>query len=482
MQLILKLEPGSTEPLYEQVAQAIRKAIDDGVILPGQTLPSSRELAESLAISRITVRRSYESLASQGFIKSFSRGKTIVNRTFKTRANAAPVQTSFAPIQLSQLGNRIAELSNHSSEFDDTRYCGAPPIESLPVSRWRDCVYTTIRDTSGELLSYENDPFGAQSLREEIRKFVLRTRAIACTTDQIVVFPSTEGGIDLTLRVLLNEGDSVLIEDPGFAGLQRNLSTHKLKAIPLPVDSNGLRTDLLETLQEIPCLAYVTPARHDPTGVPMNRDRRLNLLNWAFQNDLMVLEDDFDSEFRYGVQSQPALFSLDKHDLVIYRYNFWKALYPLVKISFMILPLRLVPVFQRAQSLFNRDTPLLEQITLGNFIRNGCFERHLRSCHSIYKRKRAFLIHELTKAFGPLMTVNRAVSGTSQLVRFHPKYSESAMMAAAQQAGITLRSTAPNYYQAVRPSNEFVVSYDTISETSIGEQVQLFEQLCSVLG
>lgn len=478
MQLVLKLEPGSTEPLYEQIAEAIRKAIDEGVILPGQALPSSRELAESLAISRITVRRSYESLASQGLIKSFNRGKTIVNRTFTAKANTAPAQISFAPVQLSNLGNRIAELSLHSAEFYDNRYCGAPPVESLPVSRWRDCLYTTIRDTSGELLKYENDPFGAVSLREEIRKFVLRTRAIACTTDQIVVFPSTEGGIDLTLRTLLNEGDGVLVEDPGFAGLQRNLSVQNLKAVPLPVDSNGLRTDLLETLHENPTLAYVTPARHDPTGVSMSGDRRVNLLNWASNNDVIVLEDDFDSEFRYGVQSQPALFSLDKHDLVVYRYNFWKALYPLVKISFMILPLRLVPIFQRSQSLFNRDTPLLEQIALGTFIRNGCFERHLRSCHGIYKRNRAFLIHELTKAFGPLMTINRAVSGTSQLIRFHPKYTEAAMISAAQQAGIPLRSTEPNYYQAIRPSNEFVVSYDTIDEASISEQIKLFAQLC----
>lgn len=481
MQLLLKLESGSGEPLYQQVAQAIRKLIDEGSLLPGQPLPSSRELAESLAVSRITVRRSYEDLASQGIITSFNRGKTIVSKSLPVKERVSRAQISFAPQRLSELGERVAELSVQSQELSDSNYCGAPQIEALPFTRWRECLYSTIRETNNELSNYENDPFGAKSLREEIRKLVLRTRAISCTTDQIVIFPSTEGGFDLICRLLLNEGDSVLIEDPGFVGLQKNLSIHKLHATPIPVDSNGLRTELLQSVPVCPALAYVTPTRHDPTGVTMSRERRLGLLDWADQVGSIIVEDDFDSEFRYGSQSPPALFSLDEREVVLYRYNFWKALYPLVRTSFLILPLRLVPLFRRAQTLFSRDMPMLEQIALATFIRNGHLERHLKSCHTTYKRNRAFLIHELTKTFGSNIVINRAVGGTTQLIRFHQKYSESAIIAGAEQAGIALTSTAPNYHSAVRPTNEFVISYASVDENSISEQIKQFELLCSDL-
>ncbi|CAN5390474.1 PLP-dependent aminotransferase family protein [soil metagenome] len=479
MQLTLSLETGSNVPMYQQLADAIRKVIEGGAVSPGQPLPSSRELAESLAVSRITVRRSYETLASQGYIKSFSRGKTIVSKTAVVKRRTAPAELSFAPQRLSKIGERFADLSDQSEEINSQWMCGAPSLDSLPVARWRECLYAAIRDTDSEILITENDAFGSPFLREEIRKLVFRTRSIDCSIDQIVVFSSTEGGFDLTCRLLLDEGDTVAVEDPGFSGLRKNFYANGLRPVPIPVDAHGICTSFLEELTEPPPLVYVTPSRQDPTGVTLSLERRHKLLRWANANRSIVIEDDFDSEFRYGVQSQASLFSIDKNDLVIYRYNFWKALYPLVRLSFLILPAHLVAVFRRAQQLLTRDVPLLEQIALGTLIRTGYFERHLKSCHSSYKRKRASLVHELTKAFTSRISINRCAGGTSVLVRFHQMYSEAVICLAASQSKLRLISTQLNYYGDYRPVNEFVIDFSDIDESSISETIKVFEGLCS---
>lgn len=478
MQLILALDKSSGVPLYRQMANAIRKSIQEGSLRPGQQMPSTRELAESMSVSKLTARRCYEQLSSQGYIKAYSRGKTFVTRDLPSTNVSPPAARAVTPVRLSSYGRRLIDDTETISEFNaDLAFFVAANPNELPTARYHECLKEALRFKSSSLLKFERDSFGLFELREQLCSLLSRTRAINCSPEAVVVFPSTGGGLDLLCRLVLNEGDFVVTEEPCFEGIRENFRVNGARVVPVPLDEDGVNIEILKTLDQVPRLLYVTPSHQDTTGIPMTRLRRNKLLKWAESTGCIIVEDDFDSEFRFGEEPQPAMFSQGSSGTVVYKYNFWKSLYPLVRQSFLVIPDSLIPVFRTVLNALQPDTPLVEQLALSELIKKGYYERYLQKCKRTYAIKRASLIHALTKHFSDKVVIPRHTGGTQLLLRFDLCIPEEKLIQAARTAKLEMFTTSQNYALSDGPENEFLLGFSHIDENSIDEIVHEFARL-----
>ncbi len=477
MQLNLLLDADSDLPVYKQMAEAIIEAISKGALSHGQVLPSSRELADCMSVSRLTARRCYQELSCQGYIKTHDRGKTYVNSpsspTNLMRGRARDAE----PIQLSVYGQRLADIYESGEFMKASRVFGATPESQLPTTRFQDCLYDAVREIGNVDSASQRDSFGLMALRKQLQALLFRTRGIHCSAEQIVLFPTTEGGVDLLCRVTLSEDDLVVTEDPGLASIRTSLELNGARVCPIPVDQEGLSMEALGGLERTPRLIYMTPSRQDTTGRMMTRFRRHRLLQWLASKESLIVEDDYDSEFRYGQEPQPSMFSLDSSGRVIYRYNFWKSLYPLVKLSFMVIPDSLIPSFRAALNSLHADISIVEQLALADFIRRGHYERHLHRCRKAYAVRRASMIYALTKLPGRPVSFEQQTGGTHIIVRFKESLSAEQIESAAEKIGIEICSTRKNYALIDPPTNEYLLSFSNINEAETETRINQFMQL-----
>ncbi len=484
MQFVLSLPAHSNQPVYKQVSEALRQAILTGRLRPGEKLPSTRDLADSANVSRFTVIRSYEELASQGYIQTISGSGTFVNKEIPREYTTFALATSeleeraAKPVRLSDYGKRvfaspIIEPSN-AELFPELNY-GAPSLEQLPLNRWREVLNKSARFQDNSLFDYTSDPFGYAPLREAITGYLIRSRSVKCLPDQIAIFSGAQSALDLIGRMLLNPGDVVAVENPGFPGARRSLATHDVKIVPIPIDNNGLIVERLYQQQEHVKLVYITPSHQDPTGVVMSLPRRLELLKWAETTGGIILEDDFDSEFRYGEKPVPALQGLDEHDNVIYLATFWKVLFPVVRMGFTVLPHRLVQPMYRAKSLVERDFPLLEQRALTDFINEGHLERHIRRTRSMYAKRRAALVQALTRLFRKRITVSDVSAGMHMIVTFVGDVDDDQILRSTRAARLPMVSTN-NHYVMDHKRHEYMIGFAHGDEEQIIAAVERFAQ------
>lgn len=478
MQLLLSIENGSGIPLYKRMANAISTAIQEGSLQPGQVMPSSRELAESMSVSRLTARRCYEELTSQGFIKAQSRGKTYVRRDLPIQIDLQPSDNLEKQLPKSAFAKRLTreeEAMPAAMAVSHEQSCS--PRDILPATRFQECLYEAVRSLNSQDSYTGQDVFGLPELREQLQKLLSRTRGINCKKEQIIVLPSTEGGLDLICRLLLREDDTVATEDPCNQGIRRSLRIHGTRVCPVPLDSEGISFETLTKLEVAPRLVYVTPSHQDTTGITMSASRRSQLLSWVAKNESIILEDDFDNEFRYGARPQPAIFSQDQSGSVVYRTNFWNSLYPLVKMGVLVIPQNLIPLFRNALSTIQSDAPQLEQVALASFIKRGHYERYLHRSWKLYARRRASLVHALTKVFGSQIKISSQTGGTQLNARLHYSFDPDSIEKAAARTGLKLRSTRLEYADVVYPVNEYRLSFSQIDESTIEGQIMEFKQL-----
>jgi GntR family transcriptional regulator/MocR family aminotransferase len=477
MQLVFSLESGSKLPLYKQMANAICRAVDEGLLRQGQVMPSSRQLAENMTVSRLTARRCYEELIGQGYIRTQHRGKTVVCKTMATPSKAEPKVSLVKDVELSEFGRVNILLKDELCDTESlVSFFALTPQSQLPKSRWQECLYEAVREQTCAKRLVGQDPFGSLALRSQLQALLARTRGIRCGTEQIIVIPTTEGGLDLMCRITLNKGDLVATEDPGFLGIRRSFRMNGAQVRPIPLDTEGIKIDELARLEQPPRLVYVTPSSQDTIGVVMSKARRDSLLRWVSSIDGFIIEDDFDSEFRHGQAPQPSIFSQDCSGRVIYKYNFWKPLYPLLKMSFMVIPASLIPACRNALGALYPDTPQLEQLALATFIGKGHYERHLQRCRKDFAVKRASLIYALTKIFAEKVSINKQSGGTNLTARFDSSLLQAAIECAAERSGLSILSTKANYALIEPPKNEYLISFSDINESEIEAQVAEFNR------
>lgn len=333
--------------LRERVCSTLRRAIHHGALGPGQRLPSSRVLAEDLGVSRVTTEAAYAQLEAEGYLQRRVGQGTFVAINIVKSPPAAKV--SGEP-RLSQRGTQIAQTGGCHDPLQPLPFAaGSPDLRAFPLKLWKQLTAQQLR-LRGEALMRYGDPQGYFPLREAIAGYVSQTRGVNCDAQQVVVLTSSQQALQLIATLLLDSGDKVWMEDPGYRGARNAFSSVGAELVPVKVDDAGLMPD--EHLPA-PRLIYLTPSHQYPTGVALSLPRRLELLALAQRQRAWIIEDDYDSEFHYDGQPMPAMQGLDRHGNVLYLGTFSKALFPSLRLAYLVLPPALVEPFTTARTVYD---------------------------------------------------------------------------------------------------------------------------------
>jgi GntR family transcriptional regulator/MocR family aminotransferase len=321
-----------------------------------------------------------------------------------------------------------------------------------------------LRELDADALSYAEHAQGYPPLREEIARYVSRSRAVTCSADEVIVVNGSQQGLDLCARLLIEPGDEVVLENPGYLGASRVFESHGARLRPVPVDGEGM---VCAALGEAAQLAYVTPAHQFPTGVAMSLRRRLELIAWARRHRAVLIEDDYDSEYRYGGAPMPALQGLATGVPIIYCGTFSKVMFPALRVGYLIVPRTLAASFARAKWLADRHTAIHQQSALHRFMSEGHLDRHIRRMRRIYALRRTALLESLERHFGARAEVQGEAAGMHAYVRF----SDEGVAGRAERHKVQLRPVA-EYFIGKAPANEYLLGFSMLTERSIREAVK----------
>jgi len=419
------LDPADTGPLYVQIASRLRAAMAAGTLTAGARLPSARTLASQLGITRGTVDAAYALLAGEGSIEARGSAGTVVSRHMAL-LTAPPAQRAM------KLG---AGKRPHGAVSPVPFRMGLPALDTFPRKLWSATVARAARAVSQPDLAYP-DPAGFRGLREAIAAYLGVSRGIACSPEQVLVTSGFQGALALVRSVLLRPGDAVWVEDPGYALARQALELAGVSLVPIAVDRDGMRVPAGLIAAPRAKLAVVTPTHQSPLGVALSLPRRLALLTWAAEAGAWVLEDDYDSEFRYTGHKLPALKSLDRGERVVFAGSFSKVLFPGLRLGYLVVPDALTDAFLRASRLLNCGQPMLEQRAVAAFMEQGHFGRHLRRMRSLYADRRQALAVALRAAFGERIVLELEAGGMHLLVRFPGMQDDGAVVRRALAAGL----------------------------------------------
>jgi GntR family transcriptional regulator/MocR family aminotransferase len=407
---LVVLDPAVGEPLHRQLYGGLRSAVLGGRLAPGTRLPSARTLALDLSVARNTVETALAQLRAEGYVVGKPRSGNFVARvlpddslrvapaarpsTQDPRPAGGAVGGPDAP-RLSRRGAAVVASPLPVPATAEPRAFrpGIPALDAFPRMLWGRLTARRWRD-SWITLGY-CDPAGFRPLREAIATYAAAARGVRCTPEQVVVTAGSQQAIDLAARLLLDPGDRVWVEEPGYTGTRAALRAADARAVAVPMDDEGISVAVGERLAPDARMACVTPSRGYPTGVTMSAARRLALLAWAERAGAWVVEDDYDSEFRYAGRPLPSLQGMDGGGRVIYLGTFSKTLFPALRIGYLIVPPALATAFATARGAADRHSPTLEQAVVADFLAEGHFARHVRRMRTLYAERRDALLEAL---------------------------------------------------------------------------------------
>lgn len=463
-------------PRVRQLERALRIAIVNGQLAPGQQLPPTRLLAQQMGLSRNTVLTAFEQLTAEGWICGRVGSGSYVA---KVDALQAPTPTAPPrPPQLSSFGRRAQSLAPHQQhpKTSPLRWnlgYGTPSVPPAIQAAWRRALVRAADDTAFDYPSVQ----GLAELREALAGYLRRRRGLQVRADDLLIVGGTQQGIDLCARVLLDPGDLAVVEDPCYQGLRLSFAACGARLSSVAVDADGLDpTQLSGTAAR---LVAVTPSHQFPTGALLSLQRRAALLEWAEASGAWLLEDDYDGEFRYGGAPLAALKSLDRQQRVIYLGSFSRVLFPAVRLGYLVLPPALRQAFDAARWLADRGSPAIEQRALAGLIASGQFERLLlHSARRLDERRRA-LQAALEQCFAGQIRIRGAHAGMHLCVSWpdRPARLESPAVAAAMALGLGIGGVSA-YCERVPECLTLLLGYAHLTPA---ELVQAVNALHSVL-
>jgi GntR family transcriptional regulator / MocR family aminotransferase len=395
--------PAPNVTLYQALYAHMRAAILSGELKGGLKLPSTRALAEQLNISRNTVLNAYRQLLAEGYLEGRGGSGTYVANLLPESLLTAPHPAAPQIARSSQAESPRLIFSKHAtdqlavpqppsaSKLPRPFMAEVPAFDALPYRIWSRLMIQCARRMPVSSYMYQS-VIGYQPLREAIAAHITISRQVHCAPEQVMILPGSQGALDLAARMLVNDGDPVWMEDPGYIGARGALVGAGAKIIPIPVDREGLMIQTAIERAPQARVAYITPSHQFPLGVTMSLSRRLALLEWARRTNAYILEDDYDSEFRFTGHPLASLQGLDNAGRVIYIGTFSKVLFPSMRIGYMVLPRGLIDSFRRVRSMIDIHTPILEQTVLAEFIKGGHYARHLRRMRALYAERRKALL------------------------------------------------------------------------------------------
>jgi GntR family transcriptional regulator / MocR family aminotransferase len=413
---LITVDKGLPQSLYQQIYDGHRKAILDGTLRAGQRLPSTRILAGELGVSRVPVLSAYEQLLAEGYLESRVGSGTVVSRSLPRRAvSVAPAATPSTRDRSRRKVSKRAVLptSRHGLYGDGGlgpfRF-GQVAFEQFPLRIWNSLVTRQGRRIRASSLKY-GDHMGLGALREAIAAHIRAARAVRCEAGQIMIVGGSQLGLEITTRALLDPASPVWVEEPGYTLARAVLEGHGCRIVPVPVDAEGL--DVAAGMRK--ChgarAALVTPSHQFPLGVAMSATRRLQLLDWAQSSGAWIIEDDYDSEFRYQAQPIASLQGLDRNARVVYIGTFSKVLFPSLRLGYVVVPPDLIDRFLAVRFAMDVSSPTFLQAVVADFIGEGHFARHIRRMRSVYAERRDALIESVANELGGKVEVVGAQAG-----------------------------------------------------------------------
>jgi GntR family transcriptional regulator/MocR family aminotransferase len=406
----------------------LRKAILSGQLVPGTRLQSSREISKELGVSRNTVVNAFEQLLAEGYLDGQVGSGTYVSRALpeellnvKTMTRSTKSAGRKDP-GLSERGKVFASFAQsvpRSPEKVRAFQSGVPALDAFPFETWSKLASKHWRRPANSLLGY-GEPQGHAPLRRVIASYLGVARAVRCAPEQVIIVDGAQMAFDLIARVLLDPGDTAWMEEPGYLGARAALIASGARLVYVPVDEEGLDIAAGTRLDANARLIYVTPSHQFPLGMTMSLPRRLALLEWASRAGAWVMEDDFDSEYRYEGRPIASLQGLDTDGRVVYIGTFSKFLFPSLRLGYIVAPPALVDAFISARAMVGRHSPSVEQAILTDFIEEGHFGRHIRRMRTLYAERQSLLIDALNKECRDLLEVEPSAAGI-QLVAWLPE-------------------------------------------------------------
>ncbi|MBL8352324.1 MAG: PLP-dependent aminotransferase family protein [Burkholderiaceae bacterium] len=448
---------GSSRALYAE----IRARIADGTYPAGAALPSTRSLAAERGLSRGTVSGVYEQLAADGFIATHPGAASRVCAGAALPARALPADEERADRgapgeparRLSAIGRRIAGMA--------LRDPGSPPASEIdfvygplsgsdfPTLAWLKAL-RAVEHQRSRRLAYE-DPRGNLDLRRALQGHLSQTRGLSCAVEQLMIVNGSQQALDLCARLLVDPGDVVVVENPGYRMALEAFEAYGARLSCVDVDGHGLRTDQLDRLRPVR-LAYVTPTHQFPLGSFLPIARRRALLDWAAGQQAWIIEDDYDSEYRYSVRPEATLLSLDSRACVIHVGTFSKTLSPQLRLGYMVLPPGLVEVFAAAKRLADRHAATGVQRALARLLADGSYDRHVRRMRRLQQARQRALVDALTRHLGARVKIEGAASGLHLVAWFPalPASAEPALVEASRERGVGVHPIGPLFHPGDR--------------------------------
>ncbi|GAB2848271.1 PLP-dependent aminotransferase family protein [Pseudoduganella ginsengisoli] len=460
-------------PRQRRLYEAAKAAIYQNRLAAGSKLPSSRDLAADLGIARNTVIAAFEQLAAEGYVVSAAGSGTYVANV-KAMAPAHDAGAEPADIRMlppAMLSRRGAELTQFAAgaRYEIQPFApGDPDFSSFPVKQWQRLQNRVWREGRADLLDYGQSG-GYLPLRQAITEYLRLSRSVSVSVDQVLITSGTQQSLDLCAQLLADAGDTAWVEDPCYWGARRVFQARDLHLHPVTVDEDGMALDA-DDLATVPRLIYVTPSHQYPTGAVMSLARRRALLEAAARKNAWILEDDYDSEFRYSGRPLASLQGLDGGNRVVYMGTFSKVLYPGIKVGYLVAPPALVEPFKSALYDLQRPGQMMVQATLADFIALGHFTTHVRKLRQIYGARRELLRRTLQKHLGrhagELATISRQESGLHLVVELPDWADDAALHALAREAGLAVNALSA-YYLAPPVRKGLLAGYAYVTEEKI---------------
>ncbi|MED1467310.1 PLP-dependent aminotransferase family protein [Bacillus salipaludis] len=437
-------------PKYKQIYEKFKSFIEQGDILANEQMPSIRGLADSLHVSRNTTLMAYEQLVAEGYIRGEVRKGYLVNELEPLIS-----QDTLISHNKKQTESKKSPVVNFRADAVDQTH--------FPLKIWRRITNQVL--TLEDCFRY-GEPFGEVALREQISTYLFQSRGVKTNAKAIIIGSSTQQMLVYLGHILKDEFQSIIVEDPGYDGAREAFQFHRFMFETLPVYETG--TDLSQLEQTKSQLIYVTPSHQSPIGVSMSIGQRQMLIHWANKKHGYIIEDDYDSEFRYTQQPFPALASMDSKK-VIYLGNFSKSFLPGIRLSYMVLPEELLNRYKNQFLHFESTTSLLSQLTMAKFMEEGEWNRHIKRMRLVYKRKMQYLVSELKEHFKQNISIIGEQSGLYVLVKVHLNLSEEWLIERASIYGVKVFPTS--IYFIKNHSNEPIIKLGFSNLTN--DEIQL---------
>jgi GntR family transcriptional regulator/MocR family aminotransferase len=496
---ITDIDRQQTLPIYLQICERFRAAIASGHLRPGDRVPALRGLATQLSTARGTVEQAYTILVDEGYLQMRGAAGTFVSPSLPASVMHASHGHRVEP---GSAGKDIADKSDPPAASHNEQPAprqpaiavamsgeprplqpGLPALDAFPTKVWQRLLSNRMRSGDRAMVAYP-DPAGYRPLREHIATYLGLSRGVVCLPEQVFVTGGYRATLELVLRSLARPNDRMWFEDPGYLLARAFLAETGLQLVPVPVDREGIDVACGMQLDPEARFALVTPSHQSPLGHTLSLARRIALLDWAEKASGWIIEDDYDSEFRYAGRPLPALKSLDRRDRVIYCGTFSKVMFPGLRLAYAVVPERAVERVARVAHSMNAGSPALMQAAVADFIRQGHFARHLKRMRALYGERRMLIVNALTQAFGKRLIVDLPPGGIQFAVHFAEgpdgPDDDLAIAARAREAGLAVLPLSVWYAnsRAQRTPRGLVMGFANIADAAQADRLARTLRAC----